>query len=350
MTMEKNKKIEELEMHIYGRVQGVLFRKTIKDFAEDNRIRGYAKNRADGSVIIVFQGARESLEKALDWVKSSPGFTKVVDLDFSWSQPDEIFKNFEIVKSKNIFLDKGEALFNLGKRMVGISEERIGVPRHIAIIPDGNRRWARKKGLDERSGHYKSGSSRHVFELFKEARELGIKYVSLWGFSTENWGRDNTEKKAIFQLVFDELEKFEKLAKDNKIRFRHIGRKDRMPKKIILGLEKLEEKTKDNLEFNVILCLDYGGRDEIIRAINKALKSGVKTVSEDEFRKYLDTNNIPDPDLVIRTSGEKRISGFMPFQAAYAELYFSDKYFPEFEAEDLREAVFYKVLKELEGI
>ena len=163
--------------------------------------------------------------------------------------------------------------------------------------------------------------------------------MSIWGFSTDNWKRSKQEQEEIFNLISSGAEKFIKDAQKNKIRFRHIGRKDRLPKKLLSLLEKLEEMTKDYTGFSVQLCLDYGGRDEIIRSINKLLKSKTKKIDEKDFEKYLDTNDLPDPDLIIRTSGEKRTSGFMPYQGTYAELYFSDLYFPDFGPKELRKAV-----------
>jgi len=173
--------------------------------------------------------------------------------------------------------------------------------------------------------------------LFNEAKRLGVKYMSFWGFSTENWNRNKEEIKAIFNLVLSMSEKFRKDAHKNKIRFRHIGRKDRLPKKLVSELERLERETALYKDFNVNLCLDYGGRDEILRAVNKLL--GKKKVSEKDFVMALDTAGIPEPDLIIRTSGENRTSGMMPFQAAYAELCFSNVYFPDFDAAELRKAV-----------
>ena len=131
------------------------------------------------------------------------------------------------------------------------------------------------------------------------------------------------------------LEEFEK----EEIRFRHLGRKDRLSEDIVEGLETLEEKTKNLSKLNFQLCMDYGGRNEIVRAVNGMIKDGVQEVSEELFSKYLDTTNLPDPDFVIRTSGEKRTSGIMPYQAAYAELYFTDVPFPEFGAEEFKRAL-----------
>jgi len=212
------------------------------------------------------------------------------------------------------------------------------LPKHLAIIPDGNRRWAKNKGLKSFQGINRDGLYQHLTSLFEEIKNNGIRYFSLWAFSTENWKRPKEEIQVIFEVLLKNLIKFKDDALVNEIKFLHIGRKDRIPKKILRAIEELEEVTKKFGKFNVLLCIDYGGRDEIIRAVNKAIKEN-KQVNEEEFENYLDTKDIPDVDFIIRTSGEKRISGLMSFQGAYAELYFSEKYFPDFNVDDLRDAL-----------
>jgi len=209
------------------------------------------------------------------------------------------------------------------------------VPSHVAIIPDGNRRWAVEKGIKSIEG-YKAVGYEHLESLFLEAKKVGVKYMSLWIFSAENWKRPKSEIQFLFNHFLRNADVFLEGSIKNKVRVRHIGRKDRLPKKIIEFLEELEEKTKDFNEFNVQLCLDYGGRDEIIRAVNKLLKLGIKEVKEGDILNSLDFAGIPDPDLIIRTSGEKRTSGLMSFQSGYSELYFEDKYFPDFGPKELR--------------
>ena len=135
------------------------------------------------------------------------------------------------------------------------------------------------------------------------------------------------------------LKEFEEKAIVKEIKFKHLGRKDRLPKKVIKAIEELEKATEKFDKFYVQICMDYGGRDEIVRAVNKLLRAGVHEVKEDDIDRYLDSSGIPDPDLIIRTSGEKRISGFMPYQATYSELYFTDVNFPDFGPDELRKAV-----------
>lgn len=213
------------------------------------------------------------------------------------------------------------------------------IPVHIVIIPDGNRRWAKENGLGMLKGVEKSAELDNIVSLLDGASRLGIKFLSMWGFSTENWSRSKTERDFIFELVFKSIENLKVYAKKKKIKFRHIGRKDRLPKKVIMALEEFEQNTAENKGLNVQFLLDYGGRDEIVRAVNKIIQKGEKEIDEETFKEYLDTNEIPDPDLIIRTGGERRLSGLMSYQNAYSELYFTDIYFPDFDADELKKAV-----------
>ena len=215
------------------------------------------------------------------------------------------------------------------------------IPIHISIIPDGNRRWAKARGFMASYGHVKSGDYKHIRSLVSEAKEQGTKYLSLWALSTENWSRPKGEREVIFKLVMNTIDNIRKDISKNKIKFkfRFVGRKDRLPKNLVSEISKLEKETKNFKDFTVILCLDYGGRDEILRAINKMIKSGIKNVNEVKFSNFLDTSNIPDVDLIIRTAGEQRTSGFMPFQSVYSELYFTKTSFPDFQRKDLRKAI-----------
>ena len=213
------------------------------------------------------------------------------------------------------------------------------IPQHVAIIPDGNRRWAKARGFMVSYGHIKSGDYKHTKSLVSEAKKLGVKYLSLWAFSTENWSRPKNEREVIFDLVLNTVDKFRKDASKDKIKFKFIGRKDRLPKNLISDLLKLENETKNFSGITVVLCLDYGGRDEILRAVNQAIKSKLKRVNEKKFSKLLDTSKIPDVDLIIRTAEEKRTSGFMPFQSVYSELYFAKPCFPDFGKRELKKAI-----------
>ncbi len=212
------------------------------------------------------------------------------------------------------------------------------IPKHVAIIPDGNRRWARSKGMIAVKGHEKSTEIGNVAALLEEAKRIGVKYFSIWGFSTENWKRSFAERKFLFSLILNLIPQLNRYAHKNKIKFRHIGRKDRLPEEVVSALGKFEKETENYGGLNMQLCLDYGGRDEIIRAVKKLIDEKTE-VSEDSFLNYLDTAGIPDVDLIIRTGGEKRLSGFMPYQSAYSELYFSDVYFPDFSPAELNKAV-----------
>jgi undecaprenyl diphosphate synthase len=230
------------------------------------------------------------------------------------------------------------------------------VPNHIAIIPDGNRRWARDRNLPTFTGHKKGFDI--ATEVIKEARNLGVHTVTLWAFSTENWNRSQEEIDYLMDMYLNLIDKNLKEAKKDNARIYHLGRKDRIPAELAKKLVEVEEETKDGTSHVLNVALDYGGHDELLRAITKActdVQSG-KIVPEDLFKQeglyhekypyylfknYLDTAQQPHPypDLLIRTSGEQRISGYLSWQCAYAEFYFSQVHFPDFTPEELRKAV-----------
>ena len=230
-----------------------------------------------------------------------------------------------------------------GKSANGKSKSPFGpnvkLPRHIVLIPDGNRRWAKENGVPDKEGHRRGFDV--VLDVARAADSWGIKYFTVWAFSTENWDRSKLEIGNLMRLFKIVLEKHLKEFIQRKVRVVHLGRKDRLPKFLRLTLEKVIKLTEKNDRFTLNIALDYGGRDEIVRAVRKIVADGKDPdkISESEFKKYLDTNGEPEPDLIIRTSGEQRLSGMMPFQAAYAEYYFEKCHLPDFNSEKLKEAI-----------
>lgn len=218
------------------------------------------------------------------------------------------------------------------------------LPAHVALIMDGNRRWAKLKGLSLYEGH-KLGEER-LEPIVDTAMELGIKYMTFWAFSTENWHRSHAEVSFLLNLFRHKLEeKVDSFHKKN-VRINVIGNLLMFPKDIQKKTAGWMEKTKNNKRITVNLALSYGGRDEILRAIEKLRASskfnpdfiGTK-LTQDEFANYLDTAGQPDPDLMIRTGGEKRLSGFLLWQSNYAELYFTDVYWPDFTPAEFKKAL-----------
>jgi len=210
---------------------------------------------------------------------------------------------------------------------------------HVALIPDGNRRWAKSKGLVESMGHKSAGKYENLVNLFEEARDFGVKYFSLWVFSSDNWKRSTIEVKILFEIVHSLIKQLVIDNDKNKVQFRWVGRRDRISKSLKEEIENLERISSKFDDFVFQICLDYGGRDEIIRAVNKILDSGKKEINEKDFSSFLDTPEVPNIDLIIRTSGEQRTSGFMPWQSAYSELYFSPVHFPDFDRKAFRVAL-----------
>ncbi len=211
-------------------------------------------------------------------------------------------------------------------------------PRHIALIPDGNRRWAREKGLPTFEGH-RRGFER-VRELTQKVGDLGIETFTVWAFSTENWSREKKEVDYLMGIYEKWIEENLSKALKDQIRIIHIGRKDRIRESLRKKLGEAEEKTKAFSRQYFVAALDYGGRDEIVRAIEKG-RQKEQELNEETLEKFLDTKVLPypNPDLIIRTSGEQRTSGFMMWQSAYSEYLFVEKYLPDFTAHDLEKCV-----------
>ncbi len=208
--------------------------------------------------------------------------------------------------------------------------------KHIAIIMDGNRRWAKAKNLDPVKGHEQAAKNA-VEPLIEKCVELGIPYVTFWAFSTENWKRDEDELKGLFDVFRFALGQLALRFIQKGARLRILGDVSRFPKDIAQKSLEMISKSANNHKITVTFALNYGGRDEILRAVKKIVSENipVEKIDENLFSSYLDTTGIPDPDLVIRTGGEKRLSGYLPWQSVYSELYFTPVLFPDFSPHEL---------------
>lgn len=223
---------------------------------------------------------------------------------------------------------------------------------HFAIIPDGNRRWARKRGLPPYEGHKRAVKTlENILPVFKE---YNIPYVTIWAFSTENWKRPKEEIEVLFNLITQFTKTYKNKLNKHNIRVKIIGRRDRFSKNLLDAIQEIETITKNNTAYTLIIPLDYGGQDEIRRAFLKLLtKIKAKKLSIDEainnlldtstalnfIDSLMDTYNIPYPDIIMRTSGEMRLSGLYSWQNAYAELFFIKKYFPDITPEDIENVI-----------
>ena len=214
------------------------------------------------------------------------------------------------------------------------------IPKHIAIIMDGNGRWALEKGKNRFAGHVQGVKS--VNRIVKEAIKLKIKYLTLFTFSKDNWARPNKEVTMLMDLFISTIKNNKRHFLKNEIKIQTIGNTEDLPKKCQNILKEIVENTKDNTGINLTLALSYSGRGEITHAINMIIQNQVKPkiITEELINNYLQTSKIPEPELLIRTSGEKRISNFLLWQIAYSELYFSEKKWPDFDAEELYMAIF----------
>jgi undecaprenyl diphosphate synthase len=213
----------------------------------------------------------------------------------------------------------------------------LKIPKHIAIIMDGNGRWAKERNLPRIIGH-KVGSE-SVREIIRVCLELGIEYLTLYSFSTENWQRPKEEIKGLMELLKFLLKNEVDELNRNGVSIKAIGRLDYLPNDVKNELFKAIEKTKNNNKLKLYLALSYGGRQEILDAINKIINSKLEFVDEGTFRNFLYDPNLPDPDLLIRTSGEYRISNFLLWQISYSEFYFTKTLWPEFRREEFIKAI-----------
>lgn len=216
-------------------------------------------------------------------------------------------------------------------------------PNHVAIILDGNGRWAKSKGMPRNYGHMQG--AKNVEVICEEAYNMGINYLTVYAFSTENWNRPQDEVDALMKLLRNYMKTCLKTAEKNNMCVKVIGDKTRLDDDIRSRIADLEAATKDNTGLHFTIALNYGSRDEIVRAIQQVAQDvkngelGIEEITEEVFSNYLDTKDLPEPDLMIRTSGEQRISNFLTWQLAYTEFYFTDVPWPDFSKAELEKAV-----------
>jgi len=213
------------------------------------------------------------------------------------------------------------------------------MPRHVAVIMDGNGRWAKKKGLPRIEGHRAGAKS--VQEVVETCARFGVRFLTLYAFSKENWKRPKKEVRILWKLLEGYLKKEDKVLVKNNFRLMAIGQREEIPAKVRNELERVEKLTRHNDRLTVILALNYGGRTEIVDAVKKIVKEkgiDVNSLDEEEFSRYLYAAHVPDPDLLIRTSGELRISNFLLWQVAYSEIWITAEYWPDFRKEHMLQA------------
>ena len=217
------------------------------------------------------------------------------------------------------------------------------IPNHIAIILDGNGRWAKKRGLPRTMGH--TAGAKNVETIVKCAHDIGVKYITFYAFSTENWNRPKDEVSALMSLLGNYLDTCRKTAKKNNIRVRVIGDLSKLEPYLQDKIRDVMEYSKEFDGINMTIALNYGSRDEIVRAVKKAYgdvesgKLSIGDLNEEKLSSYLDTADLPDPDLMIRTSGEQRLSNYLLWQLAYSEFYFTEVPWPDFDEKELQKAI-----------
>ena len=210
-------------------------------------------------------------------------------------------------------------------------------PNHIAIIMDGNGRWASEKGLERSQGHIRGYEN--IKPIVISAKKLGVKYLTLYAFSTENWNRPKEEIEFILNLAASVIDKETYELNKNKVNISHLGSKDKLPSDILDKIQQSETLTKKNNEFYLSMAFNYGSRNEIVQIIKNMNVLDKDKITEKKISDSLSSNKFPDPDIVIRTGGQKRLSNFLLWESAYAELFFSDVFWPDFSEKNLVEAI-----------
>jgi len=213
------------------------------------------------------------------------------------------------------------------------------VPEHVAIIMDGNGRWALKRGLPRLAGHH--AGTENLRRIIRACVEFGIKYLTIYAFSTENWGRPREEVDGLMRILEDVIEKELNELNDQGVQIRHLGRLDQLSPRLQKKVVQAVASTKQNSRLVLNVAFNYGGRDELVQAIQQIIRDGVpaEDISPELVNRYLYTAGVPDPDLIIRTSGELRISNFLIWQAAYSEWYVTPIFWPDFGPEEFRKAL-----------
>lgn len=211
------------------------------------------------------------------------------------------------------------------------------IPVHIAIIMDGNRRWARNKGLPTNLGH--SQGAKTLEKIAIACQELGVKYLTVFAFSTENWKRETEEVNHLMKLLAENISNFDKRFKNDDVRIKLVGDINGLPENLQKGIKEIEERTKFKTGLTVNVAINYGGRAEIVSAIQRMKQDGISDITEEVVNEYMYTYDSPDPDLIIRTAGEQRLSGFLIWQSAYSEFYFTNVLWPDFDEKELNKAI-----------
>jgi len=324
---------------VRGRVQGVTYRKYVKNIAEGFGYKGFVQNEKDGSVKIFLQDQDDNFDEFLSQIKIGNKFSRVDSLEISDITTAEQYDNFAIIKNNNIIFDQANSMKNLIKTILKTPEIIKQPLRHIALIPDGNRRWAKAKGLPNVIGHKVSSDFEHILDFTNVCTKYNVEFITIWAFSTENWKRPQEEVDYLMDLLIERVVEGKAILMKNNVKFLWLGNAEKLSKKILDNIKMLEETTKDNSGVTIQLALNYGGRDEIVSAVNEVIKTGVKKVTEEDLNAIINKTNIPNPDMIVRTGGENRLSGFMLYSCGYSELFFTKTLFPDFGPKELEELI-----------
>jgi len=328
-------KIECMEIKICSSVKNTSFKKEIVHKATELGITGFISTEEEHTSFIHAEGFAQALQNLLSWVSKGAHTSNDRQLTVTWENPTKVYEKFAIAKymipSVNI---PGSPQSTELEKETNIPKA-FSPPKHVALIPRGSYIWAKLRHLDQSKGYQVTAQA--LSGLIPTLQELKIKYFSVIIFSSLSWKLPTKEVRNLLDLIYRWIDSFQPILNKNKIKFTTIGRKDRLPAKLVELIKKIENNTKNNKKMNIVFAIDYSGRDEILRCINTLIDKKLPRVDEKSFSTALDTSGIPDPEIIITTAGKLSLDDFLPWQSIKSMIYSSSKYFPDFTPEDLKE-------------
>lgn len=331
------KDLSSIEVRIKGKVQGVFFRDFIKSFCDKHKIVGYVRNEKDKSLFIHAEHTKHILLKLIEQCNIGPQKSKISDIEINWMSPTGVYEDFKKIT------DLGEVINYVKSRLTDnethdvLEGKKLKIPKHIAIIPEGTQQWANNRKLDHLKGYLVTNQA--ISELLPTFMDLKVRFLTILCFSSLDWKLPTQQLKLHIEVIEKWILSLLPILKQNRIKLTTFGRKDRIPKTFFEILNKVEKETKNNNKLILNLGIDISGHDEILQAINKLISSKLPTVDEKTLSKYMNNDEIPNPDLLIITGGRKSLNNFMCWKICNSFINFTDKNFPDYTPDDLKLAI-----------
>lgn len=321
------------EITITGKVQGVFFRRNSQKKANELKLTGYAKNEENGTVFIHIEGSMTAILKFINWASIGEGKAVVESLKITWQKPTGVYTTYEIIKPLQSAII---GISNIVSPTSLLPKETI-VPKHIAIIPLGTRKWARNRNIDVLKGYDVAGQA--IAEMVECLPKTTVKFMTILALPQEIWNLPTAEIESVIKNIEKWIDELLPTLQRNKIKFQTIGRKTRIPQSLKRKIKLAEDKTRSNKGLTFTFAIDYSGRDEIISTFNEISTKGIPMIDIKTFDEYADSRNIPEPDLLIVTGGRRYINDFMIWKIGRTYIEFKNEDFPDLTCKDIKETI-----------